>query len=48
VVTLDTAVTSVELTPTPSVHLANGTTLTADLIVCADGARSVVRDWFVT
>ncbi|KAJ7692366.1 hypothetical protein B0H14DRAFT_2414760 [Mycena olivaceomarginata] len=44
VVTLDTAVTSVESTPTPSVHLANGTTLTADLIVCADGARSVTRD----
>ncbi|KAJ7711130.1 hypothetical protein B0H14DRAFT_3902606 [Mycena olivaceomarginata] len=34
-----------ETTPTPSVHLADGTALTADLIIGADGGKSVLREF---
>jgi 2-polyprenyl-6-methoxyphenol hydroxylase-like FAD-dependent oxidoreductase len=44
VVTFNATVTAAESTTTPSVHLANGTTLTADLIIGADGAKSIIRE----
>ncbi|KAF8173878.1 hypothetical protein K438DRAFT_132120 [Mycena galopus ATCC 62051] len=44
VVTFNTTVTGADTTGTPSVFLANGTTVTADLIICADGGKSVMRE----
>ncbi|KAJ7476866.1 hypothetical protein B0H11DRAFT_2234833 [Mycena galericulata] len=44
VVTFNTTVTSVEFTTPPSVHLANGKTLAADLIIGADGSKSMMRE----
>ncbi|KAJ6473162.1 hypothetical protein C8R45DRAFT_407999 [Mycena sanguinolenta] len=43
VVVFNSTVTGADATTTPTVHLANGTTLTADLIICADGGRSAMR-----
>ncbi|KAJ7342597.1 hypothetical protein DFH08DRAFT_703882, partial [Mycena albidolilacea] len=46
VIIFNTPVTGVEeTTPTPSVHLADGTALTADLIIGADGGKSVLREF---
>ncbi|KAF8173876.1 FAD/NAD(P)-binding domain-containing protein [Mycena galopus ATCC 62051] len=46
VITFNATVTAVQSMPTPSVHF-NGTILTADLIIGADGGKSLTRE-FVT
>ncbi|KAF7354633.1 3-hydroxybenzoate 6-hydroxylase 1 [Mycena sanguinolenta] len=45
-ISYDSTVTAVESAPTPCVHV-NGTILTADLIIGADGGKSLLRE-FVT
>ncbi|KAJ6579621.1 hypothetical protein DFH09DRAFT_1260483 [Mycena vulgaris] len=44
VVTFNATVTSAASTSPPLVHLADGTTRTADLIVGADGGKSIMRE----
>ncbi|KAJ7740580.1 hypothetical protein B0H16DRAFT_1566851 [Mycena metata] len=44
-ISYNSTVTAIKPTnPSPSVHLANGTSLTADLVIGADGRRSLVRE----
>ncbi|KAF7324441.1 3-hydroxybenzoate 6-hydroxylase 1 [Mycena venus] len=44
VITFNAAVTGADSATIPSVYLENGTTLTADLIIGADGGKSIIRE----